>query len=112
VPTPKSLAEIVEESGHCRATVFKWLRRLESLGLVRKEPVINGRGRPRYFYHPTPKLLNSNGGNLIALPFEELRRACRYHESGFCKLGGQECGASTCDLAKSDVNQGRGYEHA
>lgn len=87
-PAPKTLAEIVKESGHCRATVFKWLKRFESLGLVRREPVVSGRGRPRFLYSPTTKLLNSNGGNFLTLAFQELQRACRHHKSGSCGLGG------------------------
>ena len=41
-PTPKTLVEIVESSGHSRATVLKWLERLESSGLVTRKPLIKG----------------------------------------------------------------------
>jgi len=34
--TPKTLDEIVEMSGYSRATVHKWLKELESLGMVEK----------------------------------------------------------------------------
>jgi len=99
-PTPKTLAEIVKESGHSRATVLKWLRKLESSGLIRRKPLIEGRGRPKFVYYPAPGLLIPAGGpaDLVSASFAELRKACRHQKSGFCKRAAQRCQRSSCPL--------------
>ena len=43
-PTPKTLIEIVEMFGRCRATVIRWLKALETQSFVGREVVIHGRG--------------------------------------------------------------------
>jgi len=43
-PTPKTLIEIVEMFGRCRATVIRWLKALEAQGFVRREVVVHGGG--------------------------------------------------------------------
>ena len=101
-PTPKTLAEIVESSGHSRATVLKWLERLESSGLVTRKPLIRGRGRPKFEYHPTPSLLVMAGRSIdfVLVSFAEFQKVCEHQKSGFCKKAVQKCQRSICPLVK------------
>lgn len=101
-PTPRTLAEIVERSGHSRATVLKWLGRLESEGLITRKLLIRGRGRPKFVYYPTQALLTPASGlaELVSVPFAELRKACKYQKSGFCKKAVQKCQLDDCPLVR------------
>ena len=101
-PTPKTLAEIVEKSGHSRATVLKWLEKLESSSLIARKPLIEGRGRPKFVYHPAPSLLVSASRpvDLVSISFAELQKVCEYQKSGFCKKAVQRCQRSSCPLVR------------
>jgi len=107
-PTPRTLDEIAEMSGYSRATVHKWLKELESLGVVEKKPVIKGRGRPTTVYYPSSTTLateKTRGNEHSASPpevfpvhFERLRHVCIHSRYGYCKETVQECHPSTCPL--------------
>jgi predicted transcriptional regulator len=101
-PTPKTLTEIVDKSGHSRATVLKWLKKLESSGLITRKPLIKGRGRPKFEYHPAPTLLVSAGGpvDLVSVSFAELQQVCNHQKSEFCEKAVQKCQRSSCPLIK------------
>jgi len=101
-PVPRTLAEIVGRSGHSRATVLKWLGKLESSGLIVRKPLIKGRGRPKFVYYPTLDLLTQAGGpaDLVLVSFAELQRACEYQKSGFCRKAVQKCQPSGCPLVR------------
>lgn len=101
-PTPRTLAEIVERSGHSRATVLKWLEKLLSSGLITRKPLIEGRGRPKFAYYPAPGLLVPAGGpvDLVSVSFAELQKVCEHQKSGFCKKAVQKCQRSSCPLVR------------
>jgi predicted transcriptional regulator len=101
-PMPRTLSEVVERSGHSRATVLKWLGKLESGGLVARKPLIQGRGRPKFLYHPAPELLVSVGRplDLVSVSFAELQKVCEHQKSGFCKKAVQRCQLTSCPLVK------------
>jgi len=106
--TPKTLDEIVEMSGYSRATVHKWLKELESLGMVEKKPVIKGRGRPTTIYYlgSTTLATDKTGGSensastpgVFPVHFEKLQHVCIHSRYGHCKETAQECRPDTCPL--------------
>jgi len=97
-PTPKTLIEIVEMCGRCRATVIRWLKALEMQGFVRRGVVIHGGGRPRALYHPTqllltpPKLIEEN----VAIAFSKFQQMCKHEKGRWCKAWKTGCQASSC----------------
>ena len=103
-PTPKTLGELVGELGLSRTTVLKWLKILKEQGLLREEPLIVGRGRPRFLYHPTSTLLGSVNlpeeglSETLLVDFQTLQRACRHRKGGRCKETLNRCRASICPL--------------
>ena len=102
--SPKTLGELVEELEMSRTTVLKWLKTLRGQGLVRGEPLIRGRGRPKLLYHPTQPLMDSvnlpGKGSLevLLVSFRRLQKACRYRKGGRCKEALNVCRASICPL--------------
>lgn len=102
-PTPKTLAEIVKTSGHCRATVIKWLKKFEREGLITKNALINGRGRPKFVYSPRPALLTLavRSVEFTPLSFSTLRGACKHQKLRFCYKSMKGCRLSNCPLIKS-----------
>ena len=102
--SPKTLGELVEGLGMSRTTVLKWLKTLRGQGLVRGEPRIRGRGRPKLLYHPTQPLIDSvnlpEGGSpeVLLVSFRRLQRACRHQKGGRCKETLNVCRIGTCPL--------------
>jgi hypothetical protein len=99
---PRTLAELVEKSGHARATVIKWLRKFELEGLIERKPIIKGKGRPKFVYYPNPSLFVQfeKTLNMISLPFDEFRGVCKYEKSGFCKKEVKKCQLADCPILR------------
>lgn len=100
-PTPRTLPEIVKKSEHCRATVIKWLKKFELEGLITKNALVNGRGRPRFLYSPQPALLTSaRSVEFTPLSFSKLRNVCKHRKSRACQKVMQKCQQIDCPLLR------------
>jgi hypothetical protein len=107
-PTPRTLSEIVKMSGYSRATIYKWMKELESKGEVEKRSVIKGRGRPIVVYHPgaaisaAEKMSRSENSTsmlgVFPVHFERLQHVCIHSRYGYCKETVQECHPDMCPL--------------
>jgi len=94
---PKTLNDLIEETGLSRATVFKHLSHLR--GLVSDEPVLKGeKGRPSLSYRLLKPLSSLPTADLVFLPFTRLRRACRFEKGNWCKERKKMCSPQICPL--------------
>ncbi len=97
---PWTVRQLVERSGHSRASIFKWLRLLEVKGLVKRQMMISGRGRPKLLYRPSQTALETRPieevGETATIQFGKLRQICRYEKGGFCKKQLKQCQPPSC----------------
>jgi len=108
----KTLEEMIRALGVSKVSALKWLKSLESDGLVYRTQLMRAgrRGRPRSLYHPTKNLKKfmhgSPTGSVVTLDFTTLKSMCRYEKGGMCKAllpKLQRCESSHCPY----LNNGR-----
>jgi len=74
---------LVYRSGLARQTVHNHLRHLVNQGLVLKEAVRQGRGRPTIpYFIPRQVALASKDVVVVSLTFQRLRSICRFKKGG------------------------------
>ena len=95
-----SIRRLVDSSGFARQTVHSHLKHLTASGLVMREAVKQGRGRPEILYRVSRQAFRIfRGAAMVSLSFERLRRACRFEKGGWCKEARGECAQDVCPLA-------------
>jgi predicted ArsR family transcriptional regulator len=97
----RSLAQLIEETGFSRATIFNHLPHLG--GAVSRELVrARRRGRPSLLYKlaKAPHNLDarSKPQGIVSMSFPKLKHACRFEKGGFCKQVRKPCTSQTCPL--------------
>jgi len=97
----RSLAQLIEETGFFRATIFNHLPHLE--GVVSRELIrAKRRGRPRLLYKLGKVRFNleaqSKPLGIVSVSFPKLKHACRFEKGGFCKELRKACALQTCPL--------------
>ena len=98
---PLGLSELVGETGFARQTVHNHLQSLVERGLVVKETLPGGRGRPKVRYRLTPGLPrdpSTTDLQVVMLLFKKLKTVCRHEKGGRCKRIRNRCGPSLCPL--------------
>mgnify|MGYP001058423065 CR=1 FL=1 len=94
---PKTINDLIEETGLSRAAVFKHLSHLREL--VSDEPILKGqKGRPRLSYRILKPLSSLPTADLVFLPFTRLRHACRFEKGNWCKERKKMCSPQICPL--------------
>ncbi|PIU14900.1 MAG: hypothetical protein COT21_00310 [Hadesarchaea archaeon CG08_land_8_20_14_0_20_51_8] len=108
-PTPRTLREIVKLSGYSRATVHKWLKELESDGVIEKKSVKKGRGRPTAVYYPSSAIFTDrteysehsvSTPGIFPVHFDKPQHVCIHSRYGYYKETVQECHPDTCPLIR------------
>ena len=96
---PLGLSELVRETGFARQTIHNHLQNLVEHGLVMKETLPGGRGRPKVKYRLTPGLprdFSTTDLQVVMLPFKKLKTVCRHEKGGRCKRTRKHCDPSLC----------------
>jgi DNA-binding IclR family transcriptional regulator len=88
---------LVNSSGYARQTVHNHLKHLTTSGLVLREVVKHGRGRPEILYRVSRQAYRmSEEVAVVSLAFERLRHACRFEKGGWCKKVRGGCVPGDC----------------
>ena len=94
-----SLSRLIERSGFARQTVHNHLKHLVEAGIVSKEVVRRGRGRPAILYRLSKRPVEVvEGIDVVSLTFQRLRHACRFEKGGWCKEAKGKCTPEKCPL--------------
>jgi predicted transcriptional regulator len=94
-----SLNEVVKKSGLARQTAHTHLKHLVEDGILIREVIKQGRGRPTILYSRTEKpicILKTE--NVVSLTFQKLKRACRFRNDKWCKETKGYCSSKSCPL--------------
>jgi len=93
------IRRLVDASGFARQTVHNHLKHLTASGLVLREAVKYGRGRPEILYRVSRQALRMpEGAVMVSLAFQRLRRVCRFEKGGWCKEVRGDCAPDSCPL--------------
>ena len=93
------LRRLVDASGFARQTVHNHLKHLTASGLVLREVVKYGRGRPEILYRVSRQAFRMpEGAVMVSLAFQRLRHACRFEKGGWCKEVRGNCAQENCPL--------------
>jgi len=94
-----SLRHLMDASGFARQTVHNHLKHLTGSGLVSREVVKYGRGRPEILYRLSRQAFKvPEGAVMVSLTFQRLRHACRFEKGGWCKEAKSKCAPENCPL--------------
>ena len=94
-----SIRRLVNSSGYARQTVHNHLKHLTASGLVLREVVKRGRGRPEILYRVSRQAFRTSERDIVvSLAFERLRHACRFEKGGWCKKVRLDCAPGNCPL--------------
>jgi len=79
-----SLRQIMDGSGFARQAIYNRLRHLVAAGIVSREAVRRGRGRPTILCRPSkPSIEGAELLDVVSLTLQRLRHACRFKEGGW-----------------------------
>jgi len=96
----RGLAQLMEETGFSRATIFNHLKHLR--GMVLEELIaVKRKGRPKLLYKLEKAIkLEPQTTSLgkVSMKFAKLKHACRFEKGGYCKEEGKACLQQTCPL--------------
>ena len=105
---PKTMRELMAGIGLARPTLIVHLKPLLADGLVVREQIIaKARGRPRFSHHLGTKAPQAAAQPLarqmmmtqmVHLPFQKLRHACRFEKGGWCREIRKGCAPDNCPL--------------
>jgi len=101
---PRSFKQLLQKVDFSHNTLKHHLERLIDQGLMVKEKNRPEKpGRPLFFYSMPLKsrrraswLISDPFGDIVTLPFQKLRQACRYEKGGYCKTIRGGCEAQNC----------------
>ena len=78
-----SLGQLIDRYGFARQTVYNHLNHLITAGIVSKEAVRRGRGRPTILYSLSKPLVGGvEWSDVVSLTFQRLRHVCRLEKVG------------------------------
>ena len=81
-----SLGQLIDRSGFARQTVYNHLNHLIAAGIVSKEAVRRGRGRPAILYSLSKHSVRGvEWSDVVSLTFQRLRHVCRFEKGEWCK---------------------------
>ena len=105
---PKTMKGLMEGVGLTRPTLIAHLKPLLADRLVVREQIITkARGRPKFSYRLVAKALPTSAppasrqmtlAQVVNLPFQKLRHACRFEKGGWCRETKKGCSPDNCPL--------------
>ena len=94
-----SLGQLMDRSGFARQTVHSHLKHLVEAGIVSKEGLKRGRGRPTMLYRLSKRPSDAaESSGIVSLTFQRLKHACRFEKGGLCKKVKGGCTVERCPL--------------
>jgi predicted transcriptional regulator len=82
----QNLNELIQKTGYARQTVHNHLKHLLNNGILRKEIITNGRGRPTILYYRTNVGLSEFlKPTVVIIAFNRLKHICRFEKGGRCR---------------------------
>jgi hypothetical protein len=95
-----NLNELIQKTGYARQTVHNHLKHLLSNGILEKEVISNGRGRPTLlYYRTTVGFFEFTKPNVVIIAFGRLKRICRFEKGGRCRaIEEEKCCFEDCPI--------------
>ncbi len=104
----KTMKKLMEETRLTRPTLISHLKPLLADGRVVREQIITkARGRPKFAYRLVEKTLFNSAQpsskqmrlrQVVRLPFQKLKYACRFEKGGWRRETKQACSPNNCSL--------------
>jgi predicted ArsR family transcriptional regulator len=93
-----SLNQIIEKSKLARQTTHTHLKHLVGGGILLREAIGSGRGRPTIFYYRTERPIKSLKLNIVSLSFGKLKIVCRHQKNNRCQQKNTYCSIDVCPV--------------
>jgi predicted ArsR family transcriptional regulator len=82
----------MEKKRLSKQTTHNHLKHLVRDGILTRETIINGKGRPKIFYNRSEKPIKISKEEVVSVSFRKLKSLCKKKTSyGYCEEKNKEC---------------------